>query len=89
MAIVLTHEDTVFEDQVVYLGGHAYFDCTFRRCTMVLCGFDGVMTGCEIIACVWHLDFSVSDHTQWDSFMEKIAPAIGASLPRGVPKRKK
>lgn len=32
----LFHQERVFEDQVVYLSGNVYFDCVFRRCTLVV-----------------------------------------------------
>ena len=87
MATFLVHEKVVFEDQVIYLAGNSYFDCTFRRCTLVVREQIGPLTGCCIESCIWHLDLLISDHEYWDSFLGRIAPAITQSLPRAPGKK--
>ena len=82
MAISLVHENIVFQDQVVYLAGNSYFDCTFRRCTLVFRDNIGPLTGCTFESCVWHIDLIVSDYVFWDEFVKGLAPMIGKSLPR-------
>jgi len=82
MAVFLVHENVVYEDQAVYLSGSSYFDCTFTRCTLIIKGPIGPLTGCTFDSCVWHLDMMVHDHRTWDSFVETLVPYIGRSLPR-------
>ncbi len=83
MPILLSHHEAIFEDQTVYLTGHAYIGCTFRRCTLVLKSTgDVILNSCHFEACVWHLDLVISDHRVWDEFAQRVAPLIHKALPR-------
>jgi hypothetical protein len=82
MAITLVHENVVFEDQVVYLAGNTFFDCTFRRCTLLIRETVGsAFVNCTFDGCIWHLDILVCDHEYWKAFLEQVAPMITKSLP--------
>ncbi len=83
MPILLSHNEAIFEDQTVYLTGHAYIGCTFRRCTLVMrSAGDVILNSCHFEACVWHLDLLISDHHVWDEFGRTVAPLIHQALPR-------
>ena len=80
--VVLYVNDKTFEDQTVYVSGHYYLDCTFKRCTMVLTSFDFLASGCTMDSCVWHIDALVHDHEEWDQFLHGLAIKILGALPR-------
>ena len=88
--ITLVHQNVVFEDQTVYLSGKTFLDCTFRRCTFVLReSLFGALSGCKFDGCIWHLDFLVHDHHQWDGFIKSIVPLISQTLPRTTGEKQK
>ena len=87
--ISLVHENVTFEDQVVHLNGHVYFDCTFQQCTLVFRGFPCTMSGCHFDNCVWHIDFIAHDHNQWSEFVETLVPSIEQTLPRTLAEEKR
>lgn len=68
MAVILPHRGVTFSDQVVYVNGHAYVDCTFSRCTFVLrSGVAGpYFRGCDFLeGSAWHVDVLAHDGEQW------------------------
>jgi hypothetical protein len=85
MSVLLAHREVVFEDATVYVTGHAYLGCTFRRCTLVYNGGAGNFERCRFEGCVWHVNMVVHDAGDWDEFMANTAAAITKSLPRTAP----
>ena len=81
MAVSLVHEGIVFEDATVYVTGNAFFDCTFLRCTLVFRGFPIIASNCKFSSCIWHIDWLIHDHQQWNEFEETLIPMIAKSLP--------
>ena len=83
MTTLMFHKDTVFEDQVVYLSGHAYSKCTFRRCTLVVRDQPSVhLDSCSFDGCNWHLDLLVHDSVSWQDLVNNLFPMIAKSLPK-------
>lgn len=83
--ITLLHEGVTFEHQSIYLSGHSYENCVFRRCTLVVKDFSaiGVVRNCQFEACVWYLNVMVHDAAAWRMFLEHLAPVISQVLPAG------
>jgi hypothetical protein len=82
MAVLLKHEDVVFDDETIYSSGNAYKRCTFNRCVIVVRDTPGVFEDCGFSGCIWHVDILVHDSDQWDAFMSGIASMITKTLPR-------
>ena len=59
VTILVAHEDVAFDDQIVYVTGHAYTRCEFRRCTMVLRGTPMLLHDCEFTACKWDISMAL------------------------------
>jgi hypothetical protein len=78
----LIHRNLAFVNQVVYLSGHAFVDCTFRDCTLVMRSFDFVFSRVRIENCIWHVDLVIHDSKQWREFQDGLAHRIYRSLPR-------
>ena len=57
--VLVKHEKTTFEDQTVYLTGHAFIDCRFLRCTVVNAGTPYHVEGCTFEACNFRIECSV------------------------------
>ncbi len=53
------HEDMSFEDQFIYLRGHAYINCKFRRCTLFFMGPPSLLRGCVFKSCNWRIEYDV------------------------------
>ena len=53
------HENQQFSDQTLHLSGHAYLDCTFERCTLLVTNTPFYLEGCTFISCNWHLNYDV------------------------------
>jgi hypothetical protein len=82
-AIYLIHEKKVFEDQTIYLSGNVYFDCTFRRCVLIVRDrLVAQMSNCFIEGCIWHLDILIHDHEEWAGFLNGLGQQILVGLPR-------
>ena len=79
---VLPHNGVVFEDATVYVTGHSYTDCTFRRCTMIYMGGVTVMNACKFDGCVWHLNVLVHDSDDWDEFVTFVMQMVTRTVPR-------
>ena len=73
MATLVRHDNVSFRDQVVYTAGHAFVNCAFERCTMVIRESTGVLENCAFSNCVWHLDVLVSER-EMSVAVEPIAP---------------
>lgn len=89
MPTILRHDDVTFEDAVVPMAGHAYFNCTFRKCTMLYRGFMHC-DGCHFEACIWHFDLLITDANEWldlNQFMEDLGLKCLPAAPT-VPGRK-
>lgn len=61
MPLFIEHRDLTFEDDLVYCSGHAYFNCTFRRCTLLFKGGPGALVRCHMEACAYHFDLMIND----------------------------
>lgn len=77
---LLMHKDVVYEDDDVLLTGHAFVNCTFRRCTLTLRDGASHMERCTFEACVWRLDMLVHDVSQMQHLRSLMA-YIERSLP--------
>ena len=75
--------DREFENQTVYLSGHSYMNCTFRRCVLVVndCNW-GPLPNCVIEDCIWHLDLLIKDRAEWEFFLNNQGAIISESLPQ-------
>ena len=81
MAVLIRRENLTFRNTVVYLAGHAFVNCTFEACTMVVREATGVLERCNFNACVWHLDVFVTDRDHWARLLDSIGPLLLSSLP--------
>ena len=87
--LVISHVGPkLFEDQVIYLTGHAYYNCAFERCTFVLAsGCDFQVIGCAWSACALHLDYIIHDVNSLDRLrtiltdFETMFLVSGSSVP--------
>ena len=57
------HEGETFESETVWITGHAYFGCIFKKCTMIVTNGPGTLNNCKIEDCTWRLEFNVSRFT--------------------------
>ncbi len=53
------HESEIFKSQTVMLSGHAYIECRFALCTLVLTNTPTVLNGCHFEGCNWRLEYDV------------------------------
>jgi hypothetical protein len=81
MSVLLRRENLTYREQVVYTAGHAFINCTFDGCTIVVREATGVLERCTFVGCVWHLDVFVSDRDHWAPLQNVIGPLLLASLP--------
>ena len=81
MSVVLRRENLTYRDQVVYTAGHAFINCTFEGCTIIVREATGVLDRCTFNACVWHLDLFVNDRDHWAQLVNHIGPLLLGSLP--------
>lgn len=77
--LLTKHEDQVFQDQAVFLTGHAYIRCTFIRCTVVFNGLPILLDSSSFESCNWRLDCMVlwgdpSTHASVREIIEMIEP---------------
>lgn len=84
MATLVRHDNVSFRDQVVYTAGHAFVNCSFERCTMVLRESTGVLENCAFSNCIWHLDVLVSERERFRQLVDHIGPVLLNSLPVGA-----
>ena len=80
--VLVLHEGQIYEDKVVYLVGHAYRKCSFKRCTFVVREAPFVLEHCDIGGCAWHIDMVVHDENSLEH-LKHMCSSIGDSLPRG------
>lgn len=60
MKITLTkHENETFTSQTVMLGGHAYFNCTFKSCTLIYTNTATILNNCRLEMCHWRIEYDV------------------------------
>ena len=81
MPTLVRHDNVTFSDQTVYMAGHAFSQCTFDRCTMVVRESTGVLENCAFNNCVWHLDVLVSERDRFRQLVDHIGPLVLNSLP--------
>jgi hypothetical protein len=82
MTVLLRHDNIEFDDEMVLLTGHAYFNCVFTRCTLVVKSLsDTHIENCQFRGCVWHLDVLVFDIETWTQFQQTAMKWITESLP--------
>ena len=81
MATLVRHDNVSFRDQTIYTAGHAFVNCSFERCTMVLRESTGVLENCAFSNCVWHLDVLVSERERFRQLVDHIGPLLLNSLP--------
>lgn len=80
MPIFLVHENAVFEDVSLYLSGHAYRNCQFHRCLLVMGDVAAHMDGCEFHTCIWRLEVTVHDEDSWEK-VNALLPVMRKTLP--------
>ena len=81
MPTLLRRENVTFQDQTVYMAGHAFVNCTFDHCTIIVREATGVLEGCSFNNCVWHLDLFVPDRERFRALVDNIGPLLLNSLP--------
>jgi hypothetical protein len=86
--MMLVVENRTFENATVYLTGHAFLDCTFRHCTLVYRGEGCTFSNCTIDACIFHIDWLVTDHRIWAEFLTGFGRKIVDGLPRPLGDKK-
>ena len=60
MKITLTkHENETFESQTIRLAGHAYFNCMFKRCTLIFTNTACALNNCHFDSCHWRIEYDV------------------------------
>jgi len=79
----LRRDNVTFRDQTVYMAGHAFVNCVFDHCTIVVREATGVLEKCTFNNCVWHLDLFVSDRERFQQLVTNIGPILINSLPSG------
>ena len=81
MPVLIRRERLTFTNTVVYVAGHAFVNCTFNACTLIVREATGVLENCTFNACVWHLDVFVTDRDHWARLLDSIGPLLLSSLP--------
>ena len=81
MSVLLRRENLTYRDQVIYAAGHAFVNCTFEGCTIVVREATGVLERCSFNGCVWHLDVMVTDRDHWAQLVDTVGPLLLGSLP--------
>jgi hypothetical protein len=76
---VILHRGVTLRDATVYLSGHAYHNCRFERCTLVVRESNFSCTGCSFEACTFHLDMVLHDRIGLENLRD-----ITVSLLEGV-----
>jgi hypothetical protein len=78
---LIKRTDIVFEDETIYLTGHAYIRCTFRRCTFVIRGLPFALIGCSFQRpCQWEFNFVLLMREDWANYCEQVFPIVEGSL---------
>lgn len=81
MPTLLRRENQVYRDQTVYMAGHAFVNCAFENCTIIVREATGVLERCEFANCVWHLDLFIPDRERFAQLVDNIGPILLRSLP--------
>jgi hypothetical protein len=81
MTSLMRRDNIVFRDQTVYMAGHAFVNCTFEHCTIVVRESTGVLDNCTFNHCVWHLDLFIGDRERFQALVSNIGPILLNSLP--------
>jgi hypothetical protein len=80
---LILHQDTVFEDDNIYLVGHAYYKCQFVRCRIVLRNGSSALQECGFVSCTWSIDLDLYDVRSLQILLA-ILPVIQGSLGGGA-----
>jgi hypothetical protein len=83
-SILLTHKDLTRRDDTIYLTGHAYINCHFERCTLVLTGFPFACVGCSFADCVFHVNVVIHDRQGLENLRSFFAIIEGCLQTTGV-----
>ena len=81
MATLMGHDKVVFKDQTVYATGHAYLECEFVRCTIVMKGLGKYFDRCKFESCVWDLDIFIHDREQVADLQNFLSSIVDPTLP--------
>jgi hypothetical protein len=58
--IMLTkHENEEFKSQTVMLSGHAYINCHFSLCSLIITNTPTMLNGCSFQSCNWRLEYDI------------------------------
>jgi hypothetical protein len=82
--LVLHQGPATFSDTVVYLSGHAYRNCAFIRCTIVLFDPNFHLEGCTFGSCALHLNTVVHDRQSLKRIMDFLEFMKGCFLESGA-----
>lgn len=53
------HENETYRAQTLYISGHAYLNCKFEACTLIVNNLPMSVQGCTFSNCNWHFDYDV------------------------------
>ena len=81
MTTLIRRDNITFRDQTVYMAGHAFVNCTFDHCTIIVRESTGVLENFRFNACVWHLDLFINDRERFQTLVSNIGPILLSSLP--------
>lgn len=76
----IKRQDQIFKDDLVYLSGFFYENCTFQSCTFVIKNIPGLLKDCVISGCNLHLDVMVTSKQDAHAFAALLT-MFSASLP--------
>ncbi|MBA3312234.1 MAG: hypothetical protein H0T47_02930 [Planctomycetaceae bacterium] len=82
---LLRHDGVIFEDQVVFAAGHAYVNCEFRNCTVVI-GHSkgGIFQNCSFGPTVWRLEVTMSDQNDLAALVGMMEGLMRGTLLPGI-----
>ena len=87
--LFLRHDNREFIDDTIHLVGHAYFNCSFIRCTFIVKDGVGTISGGTMTACVWNIDMVVHDEHSFDAIAHILslvrASLLSETTPEGAP----
>src|SRR5436309_1759709 len=77
---LLVRENTTFTDDTLYLSGHAYVNCKFLRCTLIIRPGLSHIAKCHFDSCVWHIDAVIHDQTSLALLRDRLIPIMEKSV---------
>ena len=56
---LIKHENETFTSQTIDLGGHAFINCTFEKCTAIYSNLPTIINGCSFNNCNWKINYDL------------------------------